>query len=204
MNCSTLFSLVFGGMDGIITTFAVVAAVKGGDLPCVSLSLLLHSESAVCLDPPLLLRVLVSMHTPMRSLLGSVKTVLIMGFANLFADGLSMVTRLSLLCRVRSVVEVHQIHNVALTVPRFQRVVSRWGLAAIVMVLRHFVLFHTRRCGPFRFQHAQPRMQMRPRFRFQAMVVHRVSATSSRRKPRASSPKANANARDGVPRHAKH
>ena len=91
-------------MDGIITTFAVVAAVKGGDLPCVSLSLLLHSESAVCLDPPLLLRVLVSMHTPMRSLLGSVKTVLIMGFANLFADGLSMVTRLSLLCRVRSVV----------------------------------------------------------------------------------------------------
>ena len=44
------------------------------------------------------------MHTPMRSLLGSVKTVLIMGFANLFADGLSMVTRLSLLCRVRSVV----------------------------------------------------------------------------------------------------
>jgi len=45
-------SLVFGGMDGIITTFAVVAAVKGGDLP--------------------------------------VKTVLIMGFANLFADGLSM------------------------------------------------------------------------------------------------------------------
>ncbi len=40
LNCRTLFSLIFGGMDGIITTFAVVAAVKGGDLPCASL---LHS-----------------------------------------------------------------------------------------------------------------------------------------------------------------
>ena len=45
-------SLVFGGLDGIITTFAVVAASKGGSL--------------------------------------STEIVLLMGFANLFADGLSM------------------------------------------------------------------------------------------------------------------
>ncbi len=45
-------SLVFGGLDGIIMTFAVVAASKGGSL--------------------------------------STEIVLLMGFANLFADGLSM------------------------------------------------------------------------------------------------------------------
>ena len=45
-------SLVFGGLDGIITTFAVVAASKGGNL--------------------------------------STEIVLLMGFANLCADGLSM------------------------------------------------------------------------------------------------------------------
>lgn len=45
-------SLVFGGLDGIITTFAVVAAVAGGGL--------------------------------------SSKVVLLMGFANLVADGISM------------------------------------------------------------------------------------------------------------------
>eukprot|EP00958_Prasinococcus_capsulatus_P018231 scaffold2119_cov355-Prasinococcus_capsulatus_cf.AAC.3 len=45
-------SMVFGGLDGIITTFAIVAAVAGGDL-----------ERNV---------------------------VLLMGFANLVADGISM------------------------------------------------------------------------------------------------------------------
>ena len=48
-------SIVFGGLDGIITTFAVVAAAQGAD-----------GELEVA------------------------KTVLILGFANLFADGFSM------------------------------------------------------------------------------------------------------------------
>jgi vacuolar iron transporter family protein len=47
-----LGEFVYGGIDGVITTFAVVAGATGGQLP--------------------------------------VSTILILGFANLFADGLSM------------------------------------------------------------------------------------------------------------------
>lgn len=45
-------SLVFGGLDGVITTFSTIASVAGGALP--------------------------------------IETVLVLGFANLIADGIAM------------------------------------------------------------------------------------------------------------------